>query len=85
MIKYDDEYLKTLAVDISHKIVATRAGLGWIGKIRPFHIKGVWSAIKMPTNAGRNVMNWPDKNKMLMPEYADYVFLFVLWVRRKSL
>jgi len=29
---YDKEYLKTLSVDISHKMVATRAGLGWIGK-----------------------------------------------------
>jgi epoxyqueuosine reductase len=29
---YDQEYLKTLSVDISHKMVATRSGLGWIGK-----------------------------------------------------
>jgi epoxyqueuosine reductase len=27
-----EKYLKTLAFDISHKMVATRAGLGWIGK-----------------------------------------------------
>jgi epoxyqueuosine reductase QueG len=26
------EYLETLSFDISHKMVATRAGLGWIGK-----------------------------------------------------
>ena len=26
------EYLKSLSYDISHKMVATRAGLGWIGK-----------------------------------------------------
>lgn len=27
-----EEYMSTLSVDISHKMVATRAGLGWIGK-----------------------------------------------------
>lgn len=27
-----EEYLETLVYDISHKMVATRAGLGWIGK-----------------------------------------------------
>jgi epoxyqueuosine reductase len=28
----NEKYLKTLSYDISHKMVATRAGLGWIGK-----------------------------------------------------
>lgn len=28
----DDAYRKTLAYSVSHKMVATRAGLGWIGK-----------------------------------------------------
>jgi len=28
----DGEYLKTLTCDFSHKMAATRAGLGWIGK-----------------------------------------------------
>lgn len=30
--KNDEQYLKTLSSEISHKMVATRAGLGWIGK-----------------------------------------------------
>ena len=30
--KENEEYLKSLTYDISHKMVATRAGLGWIGK-----------------------------------------------------
>jgi epoxyqueuosine reductase len=32
----DSDYLKTLRVDISHKMIATRAGLGWIGKTALF-------------------------------------------------
>ncbi|MFC1726663.1 4Fe-4S double cluster binding domain-containing protein [candidate division KSB1 bacterium] len=28
----DDDYYKTLTTDFSHKMAATRAGLGWIGK-----------------------------------------------------
>jgi len=28
----DDEYYKTLKADFSHKMAATRAGIGWIGK-----------------------------------------------------
>lgn len=39
--EYNDEYLKTLTADISHKMVATRAGLGWIGKSDLF-ISGVF-------------------------------------------
>ncbi len=30
--KQNEKYLKSLSYDISHKMVATRAGLGWIGK-----------------------------------------------------
>jgi epoxyqueuosine reductase len=30
--KQYEKYLKTLTYDISHKMVATRAGIGWIGK-----------------------------------------------------
>jgi len=31
-VKKFEHYLKTLTVEVSHKMVATRAGLGWIGK-----------------------------------------------------
>lgn len=27
-----EDYIKTLRIDVSHKMIATRAGLGWIGK-----------------------------------------------------
>lgn len=42
-----ENYLPTLTVDISHKIVATRAGLGWIGKTDLFISKDFGSRLRL--------------------------------------
>jgi epoxyqueuosine reductase len=41
------EYLRTLTVDISHKMVATRAGLGWIGKTDLFISKAFGPRLRL--------------------------------------
>jgi epoxyqueuosine reductase len=42
-------YLKTLTVDLSHKMVATRAGLGWIGKTDLFISKKFGPRLRLVT------------------------------------
>ncbi len=44
---YNDDYLRTLTVDISHKMVATRAGLGWIGKTDLFISKAFGPRLRL--------------------------------------
>jgi len=41
------KYLKTLTVDISHKMVATRSGLGWIGKTDLFISKAFGPRLRL--------------------------------------
>lgn len=41
------KYLKTLTTDISHKMVATRAGLGWIGKTDLFISKAFGPRLRL--------------------------------------
>jgi epoxyqueuosine reductase len=43
----DSIYLKTLKTDISHKMVATRAGLGWIGKTDLFISKKIGPRLRL--------------------------------------
>jgi epoxyqueuosine reductase QueG len=45
----DDEYYKTLRADVSHKMVATRAGLGWIGKTDLFISKKFGPRLRLAT------------------------------------
>ncbi|UCH93825.1 MAG: epoxyqueuosine reductase [Candidatus Aminicenantes bacterium] len=45
----DDEYFKTLRVDVSHKMAATRAGLGWIGKTALFVSKKFGPRLRLAT------------------------------------
>ncbi len=40
-------YLKTLKTDLSHKMVATRAGLGWIGKTDLFISKSIGPRLRL--------------------------------------
>lgn len=42
-----EKYLKTLIYDISHKMVATRAGLGWIGKTDLFISKAFGPRLRL--------------------------------------
>jgi epoxyqueuosine reductase len=44
---YSKEYLRTLSADVSHKMVATRAGLGWIGKSDLFISKTVGPRLRL--------------------------------------
>ena len=44
-----EEYLKTLAADVSHKMAATRAGLGWIGKTDLFISKRFGPRLRLNT------------------------------------
>src|SRR4030043_501393 len=41
-------------------------------------------SFSMPSNAGENATNLPDKDLMLMPGSADYVLRFVLTARNKA-
>ena len=43
----DSKYFKTLKADISHKMVATRAGLGWIGKTDLFISKAFGPRLRL--------------------------------------
>ncbi len=45
----DAEYLKTLRPDYSHKMTATRAGLGWIGKTALFISKRYGPRVRLAT------------------------------------
>lgn len=45
----DNEYYKTLRVDFSHKMAATRAGLGWIGKTALFISKKFGPRLRLVT------------------------------------
>jgi epoxyqueuosine reductase QueG len=42
-----ENHLKTLTVDVSHKMVATRAGLGWIGKADLFISKTLGPRVRL--------------------------------------
>ncbi len=45
----DERYYKTLRVEVSHKMVATRAGLGWIGKTALFISKKFGPRLRLVT------------------------------------
>jgi epoxyqueuosine reductase len=48
------EYQKTLTVDLSHKMVATRSGLGWIGKTDLFISRNFGPRLRLVTILLRN-------------------------------
>ncbi len=45
----DDNFIKTLRFDFSHKMAATRAGLGWIGKTALFISKEYGPRVRLAT------------------------------------
>jgi epoxyqueuosine reductase len=55
----DSKYFKTLRTDLSHKMVATRAGLGWIGKTDLFISKKFGSRLRLVSI----LLNAPVKTK----------------------
>jgi epoxyqueuosine reductase QueG len=57
----DDEYYQTLRIDFSHKMAATRAGLGWIGKTALFISKKFGPRLRLATILTNHPL--PDSNE----------------------
>jgi epoxyqueuosine reductase QueG len=57
----DDDYYQTLRVDFSHKMAATRAGLGWIGKTDLFISKKFGPRLRLATTLTNHPLSSSDK------------------------